>query len=51
MKEMFSKRERLSEGARASARFTVLCDETLEIVGLFAFGTLKRRKRRAPQTT
>ncbi|HEX7471308.1 MAG TPA: hypothetical protein VF437_11360 [Verrucomicrobiae bacterium] len=34
---------------RASARFTVRNDGTLEIPGSLSFRTLKRRERRAPE--
>jgi 3-oxoacyl-[acyl-carrier-protein] synthase II len=41
------KRELLNDGARASARFTVPSDKTLETTDLLALSELKRRERRA----
>jgi len=40
--------ERLNDGARASARFTVSSDKTLEIAEPPSLDTMKRRERRAP---
>ncbi|PYJ52602.1 MAG: hypothetical protein DME82_16200 [Verrucomicrobia bacterium] len=38
----------ISNWARASARFTVRGERTLEMTGLLLFRRLKRRERRAP---
>src|SRR5256885_152505 len=46
--ESLSKLVEMSNGARASARFTVGRERTLEMPGLFSLRTQKRRARRAP---
>src|SRR2546427_9889146 len=48
--ESLSKLVEMSNGARASARFTVGRERTLEMPGLFSLRTQKRRERRAPHS-